>query len=110
MLAGYAPFEPPSNFSVPAQFDERYWSHISASAQDWLCRALEINASKRGTVADLSRHAWQVEAIAEPSAEQLATMSRYGAAPERSVRFWPVNSMPDLAEEDTEMKDDIQEN
>mmetsp|Transcript_48557 Transcript_48557/g.89449 ORF Transcript_48557/g.89449 Transcript_48557/m.89449 type:complete len:331 (-) Transcript_48557:68-1060(-) len=104
MLAGYAPFEPPSNFSMPAEFDERYWSHISTSAQDWLTSALEINATKRGTVQSLSQHPWQVQAIAEPTAEQLAAMSRYGAAPDRSVRFWPVDSVPDSTEVEVPIK------
>jgi len=96
MLAGYAPFEPPSNFSTAVEFDDRYWGHISSACQEWLSTALDFEPKLRGTARKLQSHDWHQKAVVEPTPEQLERMSRYGPAPDKDVLFWPADAMPSL--------------
>ena len=70
LLAGYAPFEPPSRFTQP-EFDERresslsqglcrfrpqqahsgrYWCHVSGPCRELVAQLLSLQPAKRGTV------------------------------------------------------------
>eukprot|EP00928_Gymnodinium_smaydae_P068259 TRINITY_DN5133_c0_g3_i1.p2 TRINITY_DN5133_c0_g3~~TRINITY_DN5133_c0_g3_i1.p2 ORF type:complete len:315 (-),score=81.82 TRINITY_DN5133_c0_g3_i1:59-1003(-) len=90
MLAGYAPFDPPTNFEA-VEFEERYWCHISAPCRDFILRLLSISAQERGTAAEALAHPWIADGPPpEPSDEQLAELSKFGPPPCTDVRFWPA--------------------
>ncbi|CAE7244838.1 cmkA [Symbiodinium pilosum] len=94
LLAGYAPFEPPSRFTQP-EFDERYWCHVSGPCRELVAQLLSLQPAKRGTAAECLQHAWLAGLQPpEPSPEKLQELSTYGALPDTTVLFWPVNQIP----------------
>jgi len=97
MLAGYSPFDPPSNMRAPAEFDERYWCHTSPACRDFIARALSLDPASRITSTAACQHEWfQGPPPGEPTEEQLQHLRRFGPAPATNVLFWPPGEIPDL--------------
>jgi len=95
MLGGYPPFDPPSQFSAPAEFDDRYWCHVSLPCRHLLAQLLSLEPAERRAALDACQHEWFLEpALAEPTAEQLAALRRYGPPPDTSTLFWPPGQAP----------------
>lgn len=89
MLAGYAPFDPPTNFQ-PVEYEESYWCHITQSCKQFLSQLLAIDASARCTTSEARQHAWLNEEPVEPSSAALLELCKYGPPPCSEVHFWPV--------------------
>jgi len=73
MLGGYPPFDPPSRFREPAEFDDRYWCHISLPCRQLIAQLLSFEPVERRTASDVcagradcgaARHAAKVRATA----------------------------------------------
>ena len=65
MLSGYVPFSSadPALFKRQlergkVEFNEKYWGHVSASAQDFVKRCLEKDPDKRITAEEALQHPW----------------------------------------------------
>jgi len=94
LLAGYAPFDPPSCF-LPLDFDERYWCHVSSPCRELVAQLLSLTPGNRGTAAQSLQHVWLAGGEPpEPSAEVMQELAKYGAPPQTSVHFWPVGLIP----------------
>mmetsp|Transcript_119979 Transcript_119979/g.373670 ORF Transcript_119979/g.373670 Transcript_119979/m.373670 type:complete len:344 (-) Transcript_119979:12-1043(-) len=95
MLGGYAPFDPPSRFTEPAEFDDRYWCHVTPACRRLLAQLLCFEPAERRTAPDVCRHEWFAEpTLAEPTEEQLAALRRFGPPPDTTTLFWPPVKVP----------------
>jgi len=95
MLAGYAPFDPPSNLRRPVEFEERYWCHVSDPCIDLVDQLLCFDPAERGTAVELHDHPWFAGPPPEPTSEQMSSLMKSGPAPRTDVKFWPANQMPE---------------
>eukprot|EP00929_Paragymnodinium_shiwhaense_P007549 TRINITY_DN11146_c0_g3_i1.p1 TRINITY_DN11146_c0_g3~~TRINITY_DN11146_c0_g3_i1.p1 ORF type:complete len:312 (-),score=58.92 TRINITY_DN11146_c0_g3_i1:206-1141(-) len=88
MLAGYAPFDPPTNFQ-PVEFEHVYWGHVSDASKDCIRALLEVDPARRITDEGLRSHPWlRGDPPPEPIAEQLKELCKFGPPPRTDVYFW----------------------
>jgi len=97
MLGGYPPFDPPSRFREPLDFDDRYWCHVSPACRLLLARLLALDPAERGPARESCEHEWlRGPAPAQPSPEQLRALAAFGPPPSADVRFWPPAEVPEV--------------
>mmetsp|Transcript_50338 Transcript_50338/g.146020 ORF Transcript_50338/g.146020 Transcript_50338/m.146020 type:complete len:342 (+) Transcript_50338:111-1136(+) len=95
MLGGYPPFDPPSRFREPVEFDDRYWCHASPACRQLLAQLLSFEPSERRAASEICEHEWLAgDAPAEPTPEQLARLRRHGPPPDSETLFWPPVKVP----------------
>jgi len=95
MLAGYSPFDPPSQMSQPAEFDDRYWCHVSPACRQLVSQLLSLDPAERSSASACCEHEWlQGQPPPEPSPEQLAALCQFGPLPNTAVCFWPPGEIP----------------
>lgn len=94
MLGGYAAFDPPSRAGRGLSFDDDYWGHVTAPCKDLLSRLLALDPSDRGTARAAGEHDWLAgPPPPEPTAAELAGLSRFGPPPASEPRFWPADQV-----------------
>eukprot|EP00930_Biecheleria_cincta_P059639 TRINITY_DN45351_c0_g1_i1.p1 TRINITY_DN45351_c0_g1~~TRINITY_DN45351_c0_g1_i1.p1 ORF type:complete len:344 (-),score=40.63 TRINITY_DN45351_c0_g1_i1:85-1116(-) len=95
MLGGYPPFDPPSDFRIPLEFDERYWCHTSMACRQFLATLLSLEPRDRGTAHSCSQLEWVSGAPPPaPSDEIMARLTSYGAPPDTKLIFWEPKLIP----------------
>mmetsp|Transcript_99921 Transcript_99921/g.287153 ORF Transcript_99921/g.287153 Transcript_99921/m.287153 type:complete len:357 (-) Transcript_99921:117-1187(-) len=96
MLGGYHPFDPPSNFRQPAEFDDRCWCHVGPVCRQLISKLLDRDPAARITATQACEDIWMTgPAQPPPTAEQLEALSAYGPPPSTDVRFWPAGQVPE---------------
>jgi len=88
MLAGFGPFDPPSNFEE-LEFEPRYWKPMSKEVQDFLTGLLHLDPTQRVTAEAARHHAWHTADVSE---EQ--KVEKFVPPPDFSVKFHHVDSCP----------------
>jgi len=82
LLAGYAPFDPASNFEE-VDFDARYWKWMSDESKDLMCGLLALEAADRIDAVQTAEHPWWDVEISE---EQ--KVEKFVPPPDSSYKFY----------------------
>ena len=91
MLGGYEPFYPATNFTESVEFDQNYWSHVSAECKDFIQQLLTLAPGKRIKTPDAMTHAWFSVDFSSTSGE---TTQSFGAPPNKDLRFYAPDELP----------------